>query len=144
MRRTRGIDRAIKDFSDCIENIGRLDGAFNEDISYERTKEFFSGKKIDELPTAVIAANDLSAIGCIEALHNLGFSVPDDISVSGFDDILVSSYLTPALSTFRVDFNLLARLAMEEMISLIEKKAAGRKIEVEMEYIERASVAKVE
>ena len=143
IRRTRGINRALNDFQDKIESFSSFDGSFNEDISYEGTLSFFSGRDEKEQPTAVIAANDLSAIGCIEALHSLGYKIPDDISVSGFDDILISSYLTPSLSTFRVDFDLLAKLALEEMDSLIWKKAAGRKIEVEMEYVERESVASV-
>ncbi len=53
-------------------------------------------------PTAVMASNDLTAIGMMRAIHAAGLSVPDDISVMGFDDIEISTFLQPPLSTIRV------------------------------------------
>ena len=52
-----------------------------------------------EPPTAVLASNDLTAIGAIGAIHERGLSIPDDISVMGFDNILLSAYTSPSLST---------------------------------------------
>jgi DNA-binding LacI/PurR family transcriptional regulator len=53
-------------------------------------------------PTAVMASNDLTAIGMMRAIHAAGLRVPEDISVMGFDDIEISSFLQPPLSTIRV------------------------------------------
>ena len=48
-----------------------------------------------------IGGNDLSAIGCMKALIDMGYHVPEDISVIGFDDISIASYFNPKLSTFK-------------------------------------------
>jgi DNA-binding LacI/PurR family transcriptional regulator len=56
---------------------------------------------IADRPTAVICANDLTAIGLMTRVQELGLSVPDDISVAGYDGIELGSYLRPTLTTVR-------------------------------------------
>jgi len=63
--------------------------------------------------TAVFAANDQMAIGVLRALHEGGRSVPDDISVVGFDDVPEAGYLIPPLTTVRQDFPAVGRRAIE-------------------------------
>lgn len=53
-------------------------------------------------PTAIIAANDLTAIGALRVIHNRGYSVPNDFSVVGFDDIELSDIVYPPLTTLRL------------------------------------------
>ncbi len=53
-------------------------------------------------PTAVMASNDLTAIGALGAMHDAGLRVPDDISLIGYDDIQLSEYTQPALTTLRL------------------------------------------
>jgi DNA-binding LacI/PurR family transcriptional regulator len=55
-----------------------------------------------EWPTAVLTANDLTAIGAMKAVLNYGYSVPQDISIVGFDDIEMSSIIQPTLTTLRL------------------------------------------
>ena len=55
-----------------------------------------------EIPTAVVAANDLSAIGALRKAHEKGFRIPDDISVAGCDDIEMSDIVYPPLTTLRI------------------------------------------
>ncbi|HEY4045464.1 MAG TPA: LacI family DNA-binding transcriptional regulator [Acidobacteriaceae bacterium] len=58
--------------------------------------------KLRVLPTAVLASNDLTAIGIMGAIQAAGLRVPDDISVVGFDDIALSSFMQPPLTTIRL------------------------------------------
>lgn len=58
--------------------------------------------KLRPLPTAVLASNDLTAIGAISAIYEAGLQVPQDISVVGFDDIEMSGAFNPALTTVRL------------------------------------------
>lgn len=58
--------------------------------------------KLPEPPTAVMASNDLTAIGMMREIHAAGLRVPRDISVLGFDDIEISNFLQPPLTTIRV------------------------------------------
>jgi DNA-binding LacI/PurR family transcriptional regulator len=53
-------------------------------------------------PTAIVAANDLMALGVMKAAYQLGLSIPQDLSVVGFDDISAAAYTTPALTTVAV------------------------------------------
>lgn len=62
-------------------------------------------------PTAIMASNDLTAIGAIGAIHEHGLRVPEDISVLGYDDIQLSAFIHPALTTIRLPRDEIARIA---------------------------------
>ncbi len=72
-----------------------------------------------ELPTAVVAANDLMAFGAISELRRAGLNVPRDISVVGFDDIAFSSLIEPALTTVNLPLGELGRLAVEALMTTL-------------------------
>lgn len=79
------------------------------------------------LPTAVFAANDLMALGLIRALHDRGLSVPQHVSVVGFDDIPGSAHFIPGLTTVKQDFPALGRQCIEILLAALngEDNAAG-------------------
>lgn len=64
-------------------------------------------------PTAVFAANDYMAIGLLGALRDARIHVPEDLAVAGFDDIPIAQYLSPALTTVRVDAYALGQRAVQ-------------------------------
>ncbi len=68
---------------------------------------------LDERPTAVLASNDLTAIGALHAIHRAGLRVPEDISVVGFDDIDLAAFTEPALTTVRLARTEIAEQAIE-------------------------------
>lgn len=71
-------------------------------------------------PTAIFAANDSMAIGVILEASRLGITIPDDLSVVGFDNIDQSIYTNPSLTTVAVDYNTMARAACMLMLDMIE------------------------
>lgn len=71
-------------------------------------------------PTAVFAVTDAMAIGAMMAARERGARVPDDLAVVGMDDIEVSAYTDPPLTTIRVAKDAMGRLAAERLIGLIE------------------------
>lgn len=75
-------------------------GHFTEEDAAKFVKEM-----VDKGVTAIVCCNDLMAIGAIKELQSLGYHVPDDISVVGYDDIQLSSYITPPLTTVHTDLN---------------------------------------
>ena len=75
--------------------------------------------------TAVAAANDLLAIGAIRALRERGLSVPEDVSVTGIDDIELSSYVEPPLTTVHLPKRDIGRLLVTGLIEQIEKPESG-------------------
>ncbi len=76
--------------------------------------------------TAIVALNDSMALGVLVALRRRGLKVPDDVSVTGFDDITASRDVTPALSTVRVPMERLGARAMELALDV-----PGRELRIE-------------
>ena len=84
---------------------------------------YVAGMKLGRLnlmPEAVFAANDMMAVGCIEAFRSLGIEVPRDVAVGGFDDVPLAALLRPALTTMRIDVAALGGLALRRLAALIE------------------------
>ena len=77
--------------------------------------------------TAVFLANDQMALGLINALHDEGLSIPDQVSIVGFDDVPESAYYTPPLTTVRQDFAELGRRGVE----LVLARLAGDDLQTE-------------
>jgi LacI family transcriptional regulator len=68
-------------------------------------------------PTAVLCSNDLTAIGAMGAIHERGISIPEEISVMGFDNIQLSAYTMPALTTVSVPRAELAQAAFRALLN---------------------------
>jgi len=99
---------------------------------------------LDEMPTAVFAANDEMAIGLISGLKKLGIECPRDISVIGFDDIGVSENYAPPLTTMRQPREQIGRIAAETLINILDgQKASSEPVRVvlQSELIVRESTA---
>lgn len=75
---------------------------------------------LDELPTAVLCSNDMTAIGALHALYRTTHRVPEDISVVGFDDIHLSQFVLPPLTTVQMSCKDLAAAAIEALRAGIE------------------------
>lgn len=75
-----------------------------------------------ERPTCIIYSDDYSAVGGINQIKSMGYRIPEDISVAGYDDIFIAGQLQPRLTTVRQDTEQIGRRAAEKLISLIEKK----------------------
>ena len=92
--------------------------------------------------TAVLCLNDQMALGVIRALSEAGRSVPDDVSIVGFDDIPEAEYYRPPLTTVRQDFAELGRRALRLLVQKIAgARADGPQQPVGTELIVRASTA---
>ena len=96
-----------------------------------------------ELPTAVFCGNDETAIGLIHRMRQAGIECPRDISVVGFDDIGVSSFMAPPLTTMRQPREEIGRLATEAVIDIIEgaRREAPFHLMLSAELIVRQSTA---
>lgn len=73
-------------------------------------------------PTAIFAGNDEMAAGVLHAAREAGLSVPDDVSVIGFDDFQIASRVWPPLTTIRAPTREFGRLASERLIGSLEEK----------------------
>jgi LacI family transcriptional regulator len=74
-------------------------------------------------PTAIIAANDLVASGVIRGARDRGWRVPDDLSVTGWDNVPVGQFLSPSLTTVDIDLERLGSNAMKRLIASVRKES---------------------
>ena len=78
-------------------------------------------------PTAVMTSNDLTAIGALGAIHDRGLKVPDDISLVGYDDIVLSAYTQPSLTTLRLPRNEIATAAFRSLYNARDEDSKKQK-----------------
>ncbi|GAB6099204.1 LacI family DNA-binding transcriptional regulator [Halanaerocella petrolearia] len=112
--------------------------SFEISDGYQVAKELLTS--IEDSPTAIFAANDKLAIGFLKACQELNYSVPEDISVAGFDDIEMAQHVMPALTTVRVFKREMGIEAGKRLIDLIDGIAPKPiKIVISVEVIIRNS-----
>jgi len=93
--------------------------------------------------TALLAFNDISAIGAINRFRDAGWSIPEDLSVVGFDDVIEASITYPALTTVQQPLRLMGATAAREIISAITDGPQDRQIVFSPQLIVRNSTAAV-
>ena len=91
--------------------------------------------------TALVAFNDISAIGAMRAFRDAGLRVPEDVSVVGFDDIQGAAYLTPRLTTVRQPLRRMGEIAAERLLTKISNvsKNGAQQVSVAPELVIRES-----
>ncbi len=140
--RMRGFREALAARGLLTEPGLELPGDFGEESGFR------AGERLADRmppPTAVFAANDAMAIGCLAALRGRGLRVPEDVSLVGFDDIPIARYLTPALTTVQVPIAEMGGRALERLVELIQggRETAKRNDVVTPTLAVRASTAAI-
>lgn len=117
-----------------------FEGAFTEESGYQAADALL---RAEERPTALFAANDAMAVGCLAALHERGLEVPRDLSLVGFDDIPAARYVRPPLTTVQVPIAQLGEKAMALALARVmgHGEAAPASWTIPVHLLERASCA---
>ncbi|MBX7169700.1 MAG: LacI family transcriptional regulator [Pyrinomonadaceae bacterium] len=111
-----------------LENdlIAQLEGDIpSPEIGYVATKKILSKNKPF---TALFAFNDISAIGAIRAVQEVGLRVPEDVSILGFDDVYAAAFHNPALTTIRQPLFEMGKLAAQTLLKRLDKKTQNDEI----------------
>lgn len=115
-----------------------VSGNYSLDGGYKAMQKLIS---LSKPPTAVFCSNDDMAIGAIKAIIDANLSIPEDISIIGFDDIKFSAYTTPSLTTIKRKIEKISEIGGEKILDMIDKKNIEKeKIFVETDFIIRDSV----
>ncbi|WP_082233179.1 LacI family DNA-binding transcriptional regulator [Halobacillus massiliensis] len=135
--RFKGYLQALEDHDLPYQSRWKISGDFTREGGYRATKMMIAQQN---LPEAVFYANDEMAIGGLQAFAEKNLKVPEDISVAGFDDIQLSEYVNPPLTTVRQPKYEAGALA----VHLIFQMLAGEKVEktynLPTDFVERLSV----
>ncbi len=99
----------------------------------------------EPLPQAFVCANDQTAVGVIYALSAAGLKVPDDVVVTGFDDITLTRYFNPPLTTIRQSGSILGEVAVDSLVAMLDDTIDVKKtIVLPTELVVRGSCGCVE
>jgi DNA-binding LacI/PurR family transcriptional regulator len=93
-------------------------------------------------PTAIVCVNDYMAIGAMRAVRASGLSVPEDVSITGFDNIELSEFTNPPLTTVNIPRGAIGRMAVEALLQE-ETSSAGQEVSIEPELVLRDSTGPV-
>jgi LacI family transcriptional regulator len=138
--RTRGYVRALENAGIRVLDSYIVPGGFSTGDGQRAVEALM---RLSSSPTAVVAANDLVAIGAIAALKRIGKQVPGDMSVAGYDNIHMSELVDPALTTISQPTYEMGKQAMEAVLAQIRVPGtAGKVIQLEKPLIVRQSTGK--
>ena len=136
--RLEGYKKALMDYSIPVEEDLIVKGRFMTDNGYELMKGIFD-KGI--LPTGVVAQDDLIAFGVMKQIKERGLSVPEDIAVVGFNNVPMSEFSTPSLTSVETNAFDVGAKACEMLLSCIKSSSNGfARTIVPSELIIRGSV----
>lgn len=140
--RIAGIYEAFKRSSMELKREQILTCDFSESVTYKQITEYLkeNGKK---KATAFMCLSDIMALGAMRAIQDMGYSVPDDFSVTGFDGIAISDYTTPRLTTIEQDIEGMGYRAAELLQELRKNPLQTKSLYVSYKFKERGSVKKI-
>jgi LacI family transcriptional regulator len=95
--------------------------ASSEDSAYDCMEAILA---YDQFPSAVFCSADIYAIGAMRSIKSHGLKIPSDISIVAIDDIILSRYVDPPLTTVRIDKVEMGKMAMGMLVKKMEKKYA--------------------
>ena len=101
------------------KNSSQFDAISTEDAGSEAIRGLIEA---GELPQAIVCASDLIAMGALRALRQAKIKVPDDVAVVGYDNIAVSAYTTPALTTVQQNTKLAGELLVSALLKAINNE----------------------
>jgi LacI family transcriptional regulator len=117
--RERGYRRALRAAGIGTDRVLIANGGFQPDTAEEAARALLTTA---ERPTAIFAANDVSAIATMAAARGLGLSIPEDLSLIGFDNVPESALCQPPLTTIEQPIQRMGLEAVELLIGLIERR----------------------
>lgn len=91
-------------------------------------------------PTAIVCVNDLMAVGVLRELRDAGYRVPQEVSVTGFDNVKLAEFSSPALTTVHIPREVIGRIIFENLVPESKKQQlSGREILIDPELVVRES-----
>ncbi|MDX1430095.1 MAG: substrate-binding domain-containing protein, partial [Rhodothermales bacterium] len=117
-----------------------FEGKFRFEDGYQAVRHILA---MSPRPTAVIASNDQTAFGVLTALRERDVRVPEEISVTGFDDVPSASYYPPPLTTARVPVRYLGEVAVETLVDRLSTQSSRTPLRrtLDVELVVRESTA---
>ncbi len=118
-KRLQGFHKAMEEYNVSVPNEYLIEARYhNPKICAEATRQLMS---LEHPPTAILYPDDFSYIGGMNELERLGYSIPADVSVAGYDGVNLSQVLRPRLTTYKQNAGEIGRKSAEKLIQTIEQ-----------------------
>lgn len=140
IQRLQGYRKALDEFQQPYDEALILEGNFHQKSGYDCFMQLYSQP---DRPGAIIAHNDMMAIGIQSAAYQLGVRIPEDLSLVGYDDIELASFACPPLTTVKIPTDEIADQAVSTLIKKIKKSGSSPGVHVMPKLVIRQSTAKV-
>jgi DNA-binding LacI/PurR family transcriptional regulator len=138
--RTEGYRRALQEAGIPFDNSKIIEGDWSATSGQDALLSFVEQGRI---PTAVFAQNDRMAMGVLRAARDVNIKVPTQLAVIGVDDMPLSSYFDPPLTTMRQDMPRIGQEATRMLLDIIQKKNTDqREIKLSAQLVVRQSTSK--
>jgi DNA-binding LacI/PurR family transcriptional regulator len=135
--RTTGYRRALKEAGIAFDEAKVLEGDWSATSGQAALLSFVQQGRV---PTAVFAQNDRMAMGVLRAARDEDIKVPSELAVIGVDDMPLSSYFDPPLTTMRQDMPLIGQEATRMLLDMINKKNTDlREVKLPAQLVVRQS-----
>ncbi|MDC3416723.1 LacI family DNA-binding transcriptional regulator [Aquibacillus salsiterrae] len=134
MEREEGFRNGLAEFGLTVNQDWMMAGDFSEESGYQAMKQILANKAI---PSAMFVASDVMAFGAILAIRENGLAIPEDLAIVGCDDIEISKYTQPPLSTIRQEKDKIGRLAAFMLVDLINGVLESSSVVVDCELLVR-------
>jgi LacI family transcriptional regulator len=122
-RRVHGYKRALADAGIPFDPSLLVEAGYTAELGRDAMRRWLRENEGEPLPHAVFGANDAVAVGCSEALAEVGLRVPEDVSVAGFDDTFVARSVVPQLTSVRQPLREMGARAVELLLGRIAQAA---------------------
>ena len=139
--RFKGFQRALQEANIQVKPENVVCGEFNYTVGKEAAMKLLNKK---DFPHAIVAMNDDMAVGVYDAAKELGLSIPDDVTVTGFDNAAIAHYVSPKITTIERPLQEMGHRSMELLLDIISGASVGAvNITLPCILIEGASVKKL-
>lgn len=125
-RRLRGYQDSLKQAGIPLDTNYIVEGDFSAETGYCCAQKLLS---LPQRPTAIFCANDVTALGAYRAAAEIGLSIPEDLSLVGFDNIPDAALATPRLTTIDQSIREMGVIAMQMLVKLIKGESLENRIE---------------
>lgn len=136
--RIQGVKRAIKNTEKKVQLVSVIETGYSMENGGDAFEELMS---LPKPPTAVICGNDVLAAGAVVRAKQTGVNIPRDVSITGFDDITLSTAVSPALTTVRVPHSAMGTAAATLLLKLLAGEPKPASIKIDTEIVTRDSLA---
>lgn len=137
--RIEGVRDALEEYGIDPDTLPLIEVAYGIDQGAAAFQVLW-GSRPDTQPEVVICGNDVLAVGAMKGARKLGLRVPEDVSITGFDDLELARIVTPELTTVRVPHREMGRAAASELVDMVEQNRPGHSLRLETELVLRDSL----